>query len=537
MDVNVTIGAILTLPELRECRLLCDEVSCFQTAESVTIMDNPDILDWMSDYEILLSNGSSLADLNVVEWKTFLAGLVAKKSAALFIKLNYYIQTIPEEVVAYSQKLDFPIVVVPNSYSWVRLSTPIQEFMIEKQFYFLNESLNLRNELNRAMAHGGTAVDVCAIAAKDMGCETAFFSSETWEVLGGTNCGLWDDVAMVVKGPNSLTDGRVQAGPLPPSSFTISMPAGEMLFTRLPDRLGKYYSAYYIESPKGDAVVFDTFKIEQVNSALLLCVCKDEELKRIERHYYADFLLELLDGSLTIESEINAKAKRLGRAVHGAYQLIVVEIDSDMPTAAPANLVARFKQNVNPAIRDTMYCVKDSRMILFCPVFALEDRSAISGVCETVKDSMHMEEAYCGVSRPCSIHGIHEAYGEASFAYSLHIFSNSSIVYYGDLGLLRLLERNAHCADTRFISDFYEQVMGPLIRYDADCGSNLTETIQAYFLYDCSISETSKALYIHENTLRMRIKRVENLTNRSLKSTIGATELYLGVIVHNFIGA
>lgn len=152
--MDATIAEILSLSELKECRLLNPGVSLSQPVKSVTIMDNPEIFNWMSDYEILFSNGASLTSLNSMEWKAFFEGLSKKRSAGLFIKLQYYVDSIPEDAVEHAKRLDLPIVVVPNCYSWVRLSTPIQQYIIKEQFYLVNEALKLGDALNDAMVRG-----------------------------------------------------------------------------------------------------------------------------------------------------------------------------------------------------------------------------------------------------------------------------------------------------------------------------------------------------------------------------------------------
>ena len=167
--MDATIAEILSLSELKECRLLNPGVSLSQPVKSVTIMDNPEIFNWMSDYEILFSNGASLTSLNSMEWKAFFEGLSKKRSAGLFIKLQYYVDSIPEDAVEHAKRLDLPIVVVPNCYSWVRLSTPIQQYIIKEQFYLVNEALKLGDALNDAMVRGGELAQVCDVAYRHLG--------------------------------------------------------------------------------------------------------------------------------------------------------------------------------------------------------------------------------------------------------------------------------------------------------------------------------------------------------------------------------
>lgn len=533
--MDLTVREVLALPELKECQLLSQGVSCLQKVESVTVMDSPEILDWVAENEILLSNGTSLEDFTNEEWIEFFDGLSERKAAALFIKLHYHVQSIPEAVIEHTEDIDFPIVVVPNSYSWVQLSRPIHQVMIEQQFYFLNESLNLRNLLNRTMARGGSVEDVCRAAAKDMGCEIAVFDSDGWARIGSTESPVWDTVARSLYARRGTKATGARFKPLSPEEFRIEADQGEVVLQRLADRAGKYYAAYWSEQPRPAAKELDAFKAEQINSALLLCLCKDEDINRIEQHYYIDFLNELVDGTLTDTEDILAKTKRLGRSVHKTYQLAVFGVDPSTPYDLLTNMVDRFKTSTDPAIRDIMYCQKESRLVLFLPFFEKENRELVEQACLIAQDCLGIEGAWFGVSQPYSIEQLATAFCEATFAQSMHAVTLRTIVFYADLGLLRLFERNAHHADTPFIKEFYSQVMGDLIAYDEENHSNLVETLRVYLQHNESVAAAAKALFVHENTLRMRIKRIEQITGRSAHSMMDNVELSLGIIMHEFI--
>lgn len=532
--MGVTIKDVLALPELRECHLLCRDVSCCQSVRSITIMDNPDILDWMSDYEILLSNGSSLVDLNVLEWKAFFDGLVKKHSAALFIKLAYHVQSLPNEIVSYTRQLDFPVVVVPNSYSWVRISNPIQQFMIEKQFYFIHESMALRDALNTTMIQGGSIDDVCKAASRDLGYGVAVLTADG-DLLGQSGCDGWDEVTYALRTQRPcLGQMRIRSGG-EPLRLELAGSERKALLYKLPDRTGRYYAAFLMGETEGIVHELDAFKINYINTALLLCLCKEEELRRIELHYYIDFLTDLIDGALTEKPEIDQKAARLGRVVHKVYQVIVFESTPESPGDMLSGLVSRFKQEVDPSVRDIMYCVKDSRVILFCPVISEENREALEKACRITEERLGAVGMQFGASRPYAIERTSKAYEEASFAHSMRKLTDGRIVFYDDLGLLRLLGKGAREADVPFISDYYEGTIAPLAQHDLRNGTCLVETLQLYLKCDCSVSHSAEALYVHENTLRMRLKRIEAITGRSLRSAMGITELNLGLLIHEFI--
>jgi purine catabolism regulatory family protein/PucR-like helix-turn-helix protein len=65
---------------------------------------------------------------------------------------------------------------------------------------------------------------------------------------------------------------------------------------------------------------------------------------------------------------------------------------------------------------------------------------------------------------------------------------------------------------------FHDRLLGPLLAYDREHGTELVATLAAFL--DCSGSWTVAAgrMYMHTNSLRYRIRRIEQLTGRSLRS-------------------
>lgn len=76
---------------------------------------------------------------------------------------------------------------------------------------------------------------------------------------------------------------------------------------------------------------------------------------------------------------------------------------------------------------------------------------------------------------------------------------------------------------------FREHLLGPIIEYDARHGSELLRTLDV-FLETCgSWQRTADELYVHVNTLRYRMQRIEELTGRRMSSMRDRTDLYLAL--------
>jgi hypothetical protein len=69
--------------------------------------------------------------------------------------------------------------------------------------------------------------------------------------------------------------------------------------------------------------------------------------------------------------------------------------------------------------------------------------------------------------------------------------------------------------DADQLAPFLDQIARPLADYDAAHGSRLVETLCAFLETGGSVGTTSRNLYLHPNTLRHRLSRIEAVTGRN----------------------
>lgn len=74
-----------------------------------------------------------------------------------------------------------------------------------------------------------------------------------------------------------------------------------------------------------------------------------------------------------------------------------------------------------------------------------------------------------------------------------------------------------------------EDILRPVLEYDKAEGTELLRTLTLYFHNQGQLRATAAHLYIHEHTLRYRLKRIQQLTDRNIKLYRDAFELWLAV--------
>lgn len=89
----------------------------------------------------------------------------------------------------------------------------------------------------------------------------------------------------------------------------------------------------------------------------------------------------------------------------------------------------------------------------------------------------------------------------------------SSPYHYDDLGLYRLL---AGLRTRDELARFYEETLGPLVRYDTAHGTELVHTLEVFYQENANASQSARTLHVHRNTLSYRLQRIVEITGLDL---------------------
>lgn len=86
---------------------------------------------------------------------------------------------------------------------------------------------------------------------------------------------------------------------------------------------------------------------------------------------------------------------------------------------------------------------------------------------------------------------------------------SGQVIPYDELGIYRLL---LQIGDMRQLWRFAEEILGPLLDYDASHKVDLVATLSTYLNQHESLKQAARALRVHVNTISYRIQRIEQLT-------------------------
>lgn len=104
----------------------------------------------------------------------------------------------------------------------------------------------------------------------------------------------------------------------------------------------------------------------------------------------------------------------------------------------------------------------------------------------------------------------------------------NAIVTYARLGALKLLLK---IHDRQELESYYQETLGPLLTYDQECGANLRETLVVFLQENGHAIKAAEKLFIHRNTLKYRLQRVEEVLGLDLSDSDARITIQIAIMV------
>lgn len=142
---------------------------------------------------------------------------------------------------------------------------------------------------------------------------------------------------------------------------------------------------------------------------------------------------------------------------------------------------------------------------------------------------------YAGIGRICTgSKGLRKSYIDAERVIRLVSVSKVSrnILSYRNLGIFRIFYE---VSDRNELLEFYNDIMGPLLKYDKQNNTEFVKTLDILFENKMNHIKTAQSLYIHRNSLVYRLNRIEKILNLKLDDPTTLLELQTCILIGRFL--
>ena len=132
--------------------------------------------------------------------------------------------------------------------------------------------------------------------------------------------------------------------------------------------------------------------------------------------------------------------------------------------------------------------------------------------------------AVCFVSAPGTSADVHRLIAEAERLAALgrHLRPLDSVVDAGAVGMYAVL---LEAADPRRLAEWADRLLGPLVAYDEAHSASLVTTLEAYLQEWGHLAACAARIFIHPNTLKYRLRRIQEILEVDPRDPLVRTDL------------
>ncbi len=333
--------------------------------------------------------------------------------------------------------------------------------------------------------------------------------------------GIMDDAGLILACSNDIKQGQINslvADVLTSGSSVVNVE-------------GTLFQKVYIKN-KLEFITFISHEDENSTKYLSLISSNALNMKTYydEKYDKPSFIKSIIMDNI-LPGDITLKAKEL-HIVNNASRIVFLIKTEKAKDVFAYEVIERLFPGKT---KDFVIIIDDETTVLIKELKYNSDDSEIDKISKSIVDTLSTElmiKTRIGIGTVVdSIRDVARSFKEAQRA--LHIGgifdSEKSIINYNKLGIGRLIFQLPTTLCRLFLNEVFEE--GSFESLD----SETLQTIQKFFENNLNVSETSRQLYVHRNTLVYRLDKIQKITGLDLRMFDDAIIFKVAMLVKKYL--
>lgn len=529
------IQNVLMIGNIHGLQLKAGASGIQREVRTVTIMDIPEITDWLKGGELVIS-GVLFAQCFS---KEMVNALMAKNVAGIVTKEKFTLK-IPVDVFSWCDEVGFPVILTPANYSWEQVMNPVLNAIIRRPYHIIEESQKVHFMLMNAMIDGVSLSELCHRFYTATGLSHAITDSDLY-LLGSSADINWKDYTRKLNvnmlkpsGLHMQTLDNINIQTFYYRGKHITKPGKQLFFYPVILNHIKYsYIIILLDESVTEISTSETVRIQQFGLFVALYMSKMIEISNATRRFNQLIMERLLSEDRPSRQHIEMLLAPTGKKIHRHY--VVAHLLYQNPDGIDAIVLQNSRLSQFHAVLDKQIESADhiitfeklNSQIILIPWPNDRLATLIPDIRRLFTSTTGFPQVCIGVSEPSALENIRTAFAQAERS-AQFLLSTGSITpwyQYRNLGVLRFFIESKEGVSRTFLQEMHNKFIQPLIDYDQDHHTRLFDTLHTYINSDCSKTKTEKRLFIHKNTLIARFSTI----NRILNCNINKAEDFFNV--------
>ena len=551
---GISVEDMLKLSMMNNCKLLAGYRGIKNTISRVNIMADPDILEWVTEGEFLLTTAYFFEKDDAKAEKELIRVCVDKKLAGIGIKVSPYLERLSDDVINYANKLNFPIIDIHHSIPLSDIMLTTFKEIFNKQASLLERIEKVHEKLMGVMLEGKGYVDVLNIiqeSVKNPVILNLGFSNQTFQVLGDNNENIRDELLNEVRNFYECSNRKDKLKRLDEDKVLIGGKYVKRMIMPiiLRDNIYGHLFTWSTDMPLGG---FDLSIIESASTTIALSVLQELSIKEVEIRYRSDFFEDLVSVDAKRKRKALERARFFNLKDENYYLIEVMSFktkgdeqkDIDLEIDYLGDLINTFVASIEELMDyyklEGLVSTKTSGIQV---LLSFLDSKNISKKVEdfntklqrTFNDKYKNVDIKVGVGRVYkNLDNVHKSFLDAVRTVRIgKSITSKEIVTYDELGIFKILSQDYLNEE---LEDFYNTTLKPLVDYDNKKTTELVRTLEVYFSCSGNLTKISKELFAHYNTVLYRISRINEITGMNLENPHNRLNLEIALKIKELLG-
>lgn len=553
--LGISVKELLTLDALKEAKILAGENGLSKRITKVNVMEVPDIIEWVSEGEFLITTAYSIKD-NIMILLDLIPKLKEKEVVGLGIKVGRYVSRLPEEIIELANTIEFPIIELPFYISHPDIISIILTEVINNQMNMLIKMEKFNREVMEIMMKGGGIKEIAKKLHDNIGNSLAIYESmnDSSEIVcDDADRNIIERVILEYISQKNTKDNNDSEGIYKVSKDYFNGKYLERI--TIPIVIEKVkYGFIFIWIDKKALNPVDNMLIESYVHIIALEFVKKLSLYNMESSYKLEFFDDLLTNNESRQNNALEKAKTFNFHKELKYSVVIILLKDlfknnkqifnrmNFIQESISSLLFIINRRIKQYNGKIIYVDKSDRILILygseVEKEADEIKKEISCFCEGILNDalkkFKKNDLIIGIGRSSNCASeLWRSHNQAKLIVENLGKSNiGSIMHFDDLGLYRILSFDGLQGE---LLEFCTDTIKPLIEYDKANNAELVKTLKNYFQCNGNIKKISEKMYMHYNTIIYRLQKIKDITGFDIDDSDSRLNLEIALKIIDLI--
>ena len=521
------LAEVLALPRFSDLQLLSSHSNLTQPLESVEITETPDVADFIPKNVMILTTAMIYKD-DQEKLKPFIDSLKQAECTALGIKVGRFLDEISPEIVAYASAVDLPLIKIPSTQPLGGLLHEIVGYLRDSKTEQMSVAFDIQKRFSTLLMQDVDATRFIAEFAKILNAPIILLSP--WQQVIAHSNYFYGNQKSAEFFIEQLSKDHFQQLAQEKKIFRLQDERQENIqVAGFPIRVNDYFPYYLLVlSPEQIPYPISEFAIDQAILVLTFMLFKNQKIAESFEHLKTDFLDRLLD---THQEALSKHQNWLElwknyRLINSDYYQLAIVYGVTKPEnethiryqQAEGQLIFQWLKEQLPEILPDVALFKlknQNKSILIFQSKKNDHLMILQNLAERLQQALPITIRFALGNAYENLEDLPNSYIEASSTLeaSLHAQKPATVQLFHPKGLAGLFEK----IGTEVVVYFCQQQLKELAYPTEPTLQELRKTLKVFLDFNCEITKTANALYLHRNTIKYRMNQCEKLLDTSIQ--------------------